>query len=401
MAPAKDTVRLAAAGDLHCTKSSQGALQSLFAQVAGQADVLLLCGDLTDYGLPEEAHILARELSASVKIPVIAVLGNHDFHSDKQDEIKHILADMGTTVLDGDACEVHGVGFAGVKGFVGGFGRGTLAPWGEPAIRHFVHEAIEEALKLEGALARLRTENRIALLHYAPIQATVEGEPMDIYPFMGCSRLEEPLNRFALTAVFHGHAHHGSPEGRLSSHVPVYNVALPLLRRAYPDRPPYRLPEVRCGQRNGAAEAPSPVVKTRWRERWKSSRTNSHGCMNSLLPALRHRPLPPGRAPRPGELRQPPGPAAGAGRVGGVLLPPARALGVRGAAGRGAVARPARLFPGSRWCCSRRRRCWWSRRSCATPTGQWRPACRSPSAAPCWRRARRSSPPRLPQVRWK
>ncbi len=118
-------------------------------------------------------------------------------------------------LLDGETVEVHGIGFAGVKGFAGGFGRGVLGPWGEEAIKRFVHEAVDEALKLESALARLRTATRIALLHYAPIAETVEGEPREIYPYLGCSRLEEPLSRYPVTAVFHGHAHHGQlPKAR-------------------------------------------------------------------------------------------------------------------------------------------------------------------------------------------
>src|SRR4030095_12488160 len=178
-------LRIAAIGDLHVSKSSQGAFHALFLQISQTADVLLLCGDFTDYGLPDEARILARELSSTVKIPVIAVLGNHDYESGKQHEIRQILIDAGVTVLDGEATEVQGVGFAGVKGFAGGFGRGALGPWGEVAIKHFVQEAVDEALNLESALARLRTPQRIALLHYAPIRATVEGEPVEIYPYLG------------------------------------------------------------------------------------------------------------------------------------------------------------------------------------------------------------------------
>jgi Icc-related predicted phosphoesterase len=244
MGATKEKVRLAAIGDIHCTKTSQGALQTLFAEFMAYADVLLLCGDLTDFGLPDEARILAKELTATVKVPIIAVLGNHDFHSGKQEEIQEIMSESGVTVLDGNTCEVQGIGFAGAKGFVGGFGRGTLAPWGEESIKHFVHEAVEEALKLESALARLRTEQRIALLHYSPIAATVKGEPVEIYPFLGCSRLEEPLNRYPLTAVFHGHAHHGTPEGKTSGNVPVYNVSLPLLRQEFPNQPPFRIVEM-------------------------------------------------------------------------------------------------------------------------------------------------------------
>jgi Icc-related predicted phosphoesterase len=239
-----EKIRLAAVGDLHCMKDSQGALQKIFAEIPPKTDVLLLCGDLTDTGLPEEARILAKELTLAVKIPVVAVLGNHDFHSGKQQEVGAILAEAGITLLDGEAREVNGIGFAGIKGFPGGYGRGTLAPWGEDLIKQFVREAMEESLKLESALAKLRTPHRIALLHYSPIRATVEGEPLEVYPFMGTSRLEEPLNRYPLTAVFHGHAHHGSLEGRIANNVPVYNVSLPLLRAKFPGQAPFRLLEV-------------------------------------------------------------------------------------------------------------------------------------------------------------
>lgn len=237
-------LRIGAVADLHCAKSSQGLLQPLLAQIAQSIDVLLLGGDLTDFGLPEEAHILARELNASVKVPIVAVLGNHDFESGKQDEVRQILTDAGVKMLDGDACEIKGVGFAGVKGFGGGFGRATLGSWGEEIIKRFVQEAVNESLKLESALARLRMPQRIALLHYSPIRATVEGEPPEIFPFLGCGRLGEPLHRHGVTAVFHGHAHRGTSEGKTSDGVPVYNVSLPLLRRDFPDRPPCRVVEI-------------------------------------------------------------------------------------------------------------------------------------------------------------
>ena len=241
MANGQQAVRVAAIGDVHCTKTSQGALQPLFQQINENADILLLCGDLTDYGLPEEAQVLAKELTTSLKIPVVAVLGNHDFESDQVQEVQRILGDVGVRVLDGEGCELHGIGFAGVKGFAGGFGQRALEPWGEGSIKRFVHEAIDEALKLEKALSRLQTAQRIVVLHYSPIQGTVEGEPPEIFPFLGSSRLEEPLNRYPVTAIFHGHAHHGSPEGRTQRDVPVYNVALPLLRRVFPDQPPFRV----------------------------------------------------------------------------------------------------------------------------------------------------------------
>ena len=245
-----DLLRVAAVGDVHCTKTSEGALQPLFAQMAECADVIALAGDLVDYGLAEEAHMLARELSVvtRAKVPVVAVLGNHDFEAGQPEVVKQVLCESGVIVLDGDAVEIKGVGFAGIKGFCGGFGRRSLEPWGEPAIKAFVREALDEALKLESALARLRTLNRIALLHYSPIQATVEGEPPEIFPFLGSSRLEDPINRYEVGAVLHGHAHHGSPEGRTSAQIPVYNVSMPLLKRHFPDRPPFRILEVACSE---------------------------------------------------------------------------------------------------------------------------------------------------------
>lgn len=243
--PLNDSVvRLAALGDIHYGKTSQGSYAPLFSQIAESADVLVLCGDLTDYGLADEARVLARDL-APIKIPVVAVLGNHDFEANQEREIVQALSDVGVHVLDGDSWEFRGVGFAGVRGFCGGFGRGALGPWGEKIIKDFVHEAVQEALKLESALARLKTDHRIVLLHYAPIRATVEGESPEIFPFLGSSRLEDPLVRFEVTAVFHGHAHKGAPEGKTQSGIPVYNVAHPVLKANYPDRPPFRLFEVR------------------------------------------------------------------------------------------------------------------------------------------------------------
>jgi Icc-related predicted phosphoesterase len=239
----KKIVRIAAVGDLHCTKNSHGMLQPLFSKVAQSADILLLCGDLVDYGQLEEAKVLAREL-ASVKMPMLAVLGNHEFESGQTADVERVLGDAGVLFLDGDAIEVKGIGFAGVKGFAGGFGESALQPWGEPCIKSFVNESVTETLKLESALAKLRTPKRIALLHYSPIQATVVGEPVQIFPFLGSSRLEEPLNRYPVTAVFHGHAHRGTPEGRTQNGVPVYNVAMKLLQLSFPDRQPFRILEM-------------------------------------------------------------------------------------------------------------------------------------------------------------
>lgn len=239
----KNVVRVAAIGDLHYGHSAAvGSLQPLFAQINDSADVLVICGDLTDFGLAEEARALVREL-AVVKIPIVGVLGNHDFESLQQDEVRSILGDSGVTILDGDSTEILGIGFAGTKGFAGGFGRRALGPWGEEIIKKFVHEAVDEALKLESALARLRNDRRIAVLHYSPIQETVEGEPPEIFPFLGCSRLEEPLGRYPVTAVFHGHAHHGRPEGRTTKGVPVFNVSMTLMNALHPDRP-FRVIEI-------------------------------------------------------------------------------------------------------------------------------------------------------------
>jgi Icc-related predicted phosphoesterase len=215
----------------------------MFVRIQQSADLLLIAGDLTDYGLPDEARVLAKELS-SLRMPKAAVLGNHDLESGKAGELIQILNDAGLVILDGDSCELSGVGVAGVKGFGGGFGKRALGPWGESIIKQFVREAVDEALKLEAALARLRTRSRIALLHYSPIAETVEGEPLEIYPFLGSSRLEEPLGRYPVSLVLHGHAHRGRPNGTTKTGVPVHNVSMPLLTRLFPDQPPFRVFEV-------------------------------------------------------------------------------------------------------------------------------------------------------------
>jgi Icc-related predicted phosphoesterase len=244
----KESLRIAAVADIHVKTTSQGAMQPIFAKVGAEADVLLICGDLTDYGTVEEAKILAKDITSYLRIPSLAVLGNHDFESGKQDELAKIMADAGVTMLDGNATEIHGVGFAGVKGFGGGFGRRSLGAWGEEIIKRFVHETIEESLKLEAALARLRTPQKVAVLHYSPIQATVEGEPPEIIAFLGSTRLEEPIDRYRVSTVFHGHAHHGTLEGRTKGNAAVYNVAMPLLRNRFPDQLPFRIVEIPVGQ---------------------------------------------------------------------------------------------------------------------------------------------------------
>jgi Icc-related predicted phosphoesterase len=233
-------VRIAAIADLHCTKDGVGILRPIFAGLPQRADVLVLCGDLTDRGLPAEARVLAGEL-AGIGLPIVGVLGNHDVEAGQAEEVMTILGTAGVEILDGEGCEIRGVGFAGSKGFAGGFDPLALGPWGEAAIKAFVQEALDEAQKLEAALAGLRTTERVALLHYAPIRATVHGEPPEIVPFLGSSRLAEPIDRRGASLVFHGHAHRGTLEGRTARDVPVYNVAKPLLEACFPGRPPLRL----------------------------------------------------------------------------------------------------------------------------------------------------------------
>lgn len=238
------TVRVAATGDLHASRGSRGRFEPLFARMAHEADVICVCGDVTDYGLREEATLLASEMSVVGKKPVLCVLGNHDYESGHADEVRDVLCEAGAVVLCGESHEELGVGFAGTKGFGGGFGSFALEPWGEASLKAFVQEALDEALKLEKALSRLHTEQRIALLHYSPIVATVQGEAAEIFPFLGSSRLEEPLNRFPVAAVFHGHAHHGALEGRTASGIPVYNVSVPVFRQRRPGADEFRVVEL-------------------------------------------------------------------------------------------------------------------------------------------------------------
>jgi Icc-related predicted phosphoesterase len=240
MAAGPTTMRIAALGDLHVGESPGDALPQLLSGLNDKADVLILCGDLTDHGVPREAEAVTEALAAC-RIPVVAVLGNHDWEAGRQDEIKGILSRRGVMVLDGEPCAVRGVAFAGTKGFAGGFDNHVLQPWGEEVVKQFVQQAVTEAIRLERALARLRTEpatgHVVVVLHYAPIHQTVVGEPPEIIPFLGSSRLVDPIDRFGAVAVFHGHAHHGSPEGRTPRGIPVYNVSLPVRRRVHPDRP--------------------------------------------------------------------------------------------------------------------------------------------------------------------
>jgi len=224
-------IRIAAVGDFHYDTERAPELRDLFANVRTEADVLVLCGDMTTHGRADQTRGFV-DLLKGVDIPIVAVLGNHDYETDTVPDVVAILRDRGIHVLDGDNIEIHGVGFAGVKGFGGGFGRGTLGPFGEPEYKQFVQRALDESLKLETALRTLRTETKVAVLHYAPITDTLLGEPEVIFPFLGSSRLLGPIETHGATVVFHGHAHTGAPEGQTPSGVPVFNVALPLLRQS-------------------------------------------------------------------------------------------------------------------------------------------------------------------------
>lgn len=224
-------------GDLHYRANMPQGFGDTFAQAERACDVLVLCGDLTDHGLVTEAHQLADDLARYIHVPIFAVLGNHDCESGNEMEVARVLADAGVKWLDEAPCEIGGVGFAGAKGFGGGFGRAMLEPWGEKAIKQFVQEAVTEAQKLESGLAKLRTEHRVAVLHYAPIRETVEGEAPEIIPFLGSTHLVEPINAFEASLVVHGHAHHGKLDGRTACGIPVHNCAHPLRARLTPQQP--------------------------------------------------------------------------------------------------------------------------------------------------------------------
>jgi Icc-related predicted phosphoesterase len=218
-------MRVAAIGDLHVQEDSVAPYREMFTEISNNADVLVLCGDLTNFGKTKEAEILADDIK-SCAIPVLGVLGNHDYECGQPDKVCDILTSAGMKVLNEQAVEIEGVGFAGVKGFMGGFGRGELAPFGEPIAKAFVDEVMNESRKLENQLRTLRTKRSVAVLHYSPIEQTIEGEPPSIFQYLGSQRLCEPIDRFDhVKAVVHGHAHHGTYEGRTPMGKPVYNVA--------------------------------------------------------------------------------------------------------------------------------------------------------------------------------
>ncbi|HEY0352469.1 MAG TPA: metallophosphoesterase [Enterovirga sp.] len=233
-------LKVAAIGDLHVKEDGTASFRELFGEISRSADVLVIAGDLTDLGKPREAEILAEDLRAC-SVPVVAVLGNHDYECGCVEEVSHILRQAGVRLLDGQTTEIEGVGFVGVKGFAGGFGRRMLGSFGEPAIKAMVAEGVNEAIRLENAMRQVRSERALVILHYAPIPETIAGEPLEIFPFLGSSRLAETIDRFRVSAVVHGHAHRGAYEGRTPGGAPVYNVAMHIEK---PNGRPYALLEI-------------------------------------------------------------------------------------------------------------------------------------------------------------
>ena len=228
-------MRIAATADIHFSPQSYDRIREPMQHVRDEADLLVIAGDLTNYGKPDEIESLLNAL-LRLRVPVVAVLGNHDYESGRHDELIRLMAAEGIKVLDGTAYERDGVGFAGTKGFPGGFGRGVLTAFGEPEVKAFVQAALDETMKLERALMQLRAEKRVVVTHYAPVVDTVRGEPEQIFPYLGSSRLSEVIDRHGAVLALHGHAHHGCADGHTTGGVPVHNVALSLLQRGEPAR---------------------------------------------------------------------------------------------------------------------------------------------------------------------
>jgi Icc-related predicted phosphoesterase len=229
----KICMRIAATADLHFSPQRQTMLREQLSRVRDEADLLILAGDLTNFGQPAEMEPLLNTI-VRIRVPTVAILGNHDYESGQEQELMRMMNAEGLKVLDGSAYERDGVGFAGTKGFVGGFGRGVLTAFGEPEIKTFVRASIDEALKLERAMSQLRTKKRVVVLHYSPIAATVQGEAPEIFPFLGTSRLAEVIDRHGADFVVHGHAHNGTLDGATTAGVPVHNVAITLLQGQKP-----------------------------------------------------------------------------------------------------------------------------------------------------------------------
>jgi Icc-related predicted phosphoesterase len=223
---------VAAVADVHCHEQARGRLAGALEAVDEQADVLVVPGDLTLIGHASEAKLFVEEVKA-VRIPIVAILGNHDHELDQEAAIAETLRSHGIHILDGNSVvlSLNGstVGFAGVKGFCGGFDRHLVAPFGEQPLKSFVRAGLREAHKLEECLRSLQADYRVVLLHYSPIRETLVGESPELFPFLGSSSLCYPVDELGADVVFHGHAHHGTHFGRTPRGVPVYNVARTLV----------------------------------------------------------------------------------------------------------------------------------------------------------------------------
>lgn len=237
MTPERQPVKIAALSDIHVTERSQAKYQTLFKEISQVADVMVICGDLTDHGHVDEAEVLKTELQ-SCTIPKIAVLGNHDFEAGQEEQIKSTLRTANLILLEDEEYIFRDVGFAGIKGFGGGFGKFMLGAFGEKATKAFVDEAISEEEKLEINLNKIdHLPKKVVIMHYSPTPTTLEGEALEIYPFLGSTRLEEAIDRYDVSVVFHGHAHFGNHEGHTLKGIPVFNVAFPLLQTITPNTP--------------------------------------------------------------------------------------------------------------------------------------------------------------------
>jgi uncharacterized protein len=234
---------IAAIGDIHVKEHFKDEYKQFFQEISEKADILVLCGDLTDLGLPTEAKLLADDLK-SCRIPIIGVLGNHDYQSDQSDEVTRILMqNENVHILEKEPYVYEGIGFAGVKGFIGGFGQWALGSFGEPYIKDIIRHRDNQAFALENQLKALTTDKKVVIMHYSPIRETVDDEPADIMPFLGATRYEQTIDQYGASVVFHGHANMGPHAGKTTKGIPVFNVAYPLLQNIMPDKP-YKLFEL-------------------------------------------------------------------------------------------------------------------------------------------------------------
>jgi uncharacterized protein len=229
-------IRIAAAGDVHASEATRERVVRAFEQVEGEADVILLAGDLTTTGEPEQAQVLA-DACRDISIPVFAVLGNHDYHVGRSADVCAVLEEAGVLMLDRSwrTCTIAGLelGVVGTKGFVGGFPGAVLPDFGEPLLRRVYAETTLEAEAIAKGLQEIvHCDLRVVLLHYAPVQATIEGEPEGIHVMLGSDRLATPIAEYGADLVLHGHAHAGSFEGGIGQ-IPVYNVAVHVTGRDF------------------------------------------------------------------------------------------------------------------------------------------------------------------------